>query len=61
MTRLLQFNIFLTSTGKRISSKITKPDDDNKSFKVRKTKTSWEELPQSQKSKLLMTIRMLCR
>lgn len=61
MTRLLLFNVFITSTGNRTSSKITKLDDDNNSFKVRKTRISWEELPQFQKSKLLMTRRMLCR
>lgn len=46
----LLFNILINYIGKKTSSKITKLDDDNNSFKVRKTRTSWEELAQFQKS-----------
>lgn len=46
----LLFNIVINSIGKKTSSKITKLDNDNNSFKVRKTRTSWEELTQFQTS-----------
>ena len=46
----LLFNIFINSVGKKTSSKITKLDNDNNSFEVKKTRTSWEELALFQKS-----------